>query len=217
MKLLLSFGIKNLIAVDREGAICKGYTNNEFHAQLAGITNPYSERGSLADVLRGADLFIGVSVAGILTSDMVATMNKDAIVFAMANPNPEIMPPEAHRAGALIVGTGRSDYPNQVNNVLAFPGIFRGALDVRASEINEEMKVAAAHAIAGIIADPELAFDRIIPQPFDERVAPKVAAAVAEAAIKSGVARNADIMPEMVEMHTKEVVAKFKATSPQIY
>ena len=156
---------------------------------MAQVTNLQKETGKLADVIRGADVFIGVSAPGTLTTEMVATMNKDAIVFACANPTPEIFPDEAKAGGAKVVSTGRSDYPNQINNVLAFPGIFRGAFDVRASDINEEMKVAAANALAGLISDEELNENYIIPAAFDPRVGAAVAKAVAEAARKSGVAR----------------------------
>ena len=157
---------------------------------MAQVTNPDKKAGSLADMLVGADVFIGVSAPGMVTKEMVATMNKDAIIFACANPTPEIYPDEAKAGGARVISTGRSDYPNQINNVLAFPGIFRGAFDVRASDINEEMKIAAANALAGLIAEDELNEDYIIPAAFDPRVGPAVAKAVAEAARKSGVARK---------------------------
>ena len=163
---------------------------NKFKEEMADLTNKEQKQGSLADALEGADVFVGVSAAGAVTKEMVRSMNKNPIIFAMANPVPEIMPEEAKEAGALVVGTGRSDFPNQVNNVLAFPGIFRGALDVRAKEINEEMKVAAVYAISGLINSEELHADYVIPDPFDSRVAKHVAEAVAEAAIKSGVARK---------------------------
>ena len=156
---------------------------------MSHVTNPQHRRGTLADVIVGADVFIGVSAPGMLTGEMVKTMNRDAIIFACANPTPEIFPDEAKAAGAAVVSTGRSDYPTQINNVLAFPGIFRGAFDVRASDINEEMKVAAAHALAGLISDDELSADYIIPRAFDKRVGPAVAKAVAEAAKRTGVAR----------------------------
>jgi malate dehydrogenase (oxaloacetate-decarboxylating) len=156
---------------------------------MAKISNLERKQGSLADVIKGADVFIGVSAPGVLTADMVATMAKDPIVFAMANPVPEILPDEAKKAGVAVMGTGRSDYPNQINNVLAFPGIFRGTLDVRARDINDEMKLAAAYAIAGIIKDDELNPDYIIPNSFNEKVRDAVASAVAEAARKTGVAR----------------------------
>ena len=153
------------------------------------MTNNACEKGSLADVIRGADVFIGVSAPGVLTQEMVSTMAKDAIVFACANPTPEIFPDEAKKAGAAVVSTGRSDYPNQINNVLAFPGIFRGALDVRASDINDAMKIAAAHALAGLVGDDELSRDNILPQAFDPRVGKAVAEAVRKAAVESGAAR----------------------------
>jgi malate dehydrogenase (oxaloacetate-decarboxylating) len=164
-------------------------------------------KGQLADVLKGADVFVGVSVAGCVTEDMVRSMAADPIIMAMANPTPEIMPELAHAAGARIVCTGRSDYPNQVNNLLAFPGIFRGALDVRAKEINEEMKLAAAYAIAGLISEKELDPDHVITSPFDPRVAPAVAKAVAKAAIDTGVARSHDMTPTDVAAHTRALLA----------
>jgi malate dehydrogenase (oxaloacetate-decarboxylating) len=190
-KLLISAGVKNLTMCDRRGAIYKGRPEgmNPVKEEMAQITNPDMIKGSLADALKGADVFIGVSAPGLVTKDMVRSMNKDAIIFACANPTPEIFPDEAKEAGAAVVATGRSDFPNQINNVLAFPGIFRGALDVRASDINEEMKIAAANALAGLVSEDELNADYIIPAAFDERVAPAVAKAVAEAARKSGVAR----------------------------
>lgn len=190
IKLLMSMGLKNVVMCDRKGAIYEGREGlNEVKAEIAKLTNHNKEQGSLAEVIRGADVFIGVSAPGTLTKEMVQTMNKDAIIFACANPTPEIFPEEAKEGGAAVVSTGRSDYPNQVNNVLAFPGIFRGALDVRATDINDEMKVAAAYAIAGLVADDELHADYILPAAFDERVKDAVASAVAEAARKSGVAR----------------------------
>lgn len=190
VKLLLSAGVKNVIMCDRKGTIYKGRDGlNWIKEEMAEVTNLDKVQGSLADALVGADVFIGVSAPGTVTKEMVQTMNKDAIVFACANPTPEIFPDEAKAGGAAVVSTGRSDYPNQINNVLAFPGIFRGAFDVRASDINEEMKVAAAHALAGLISDEELSADYIIPKAFDPRVGPAVAAAVAEAARKFGVAR----------------------------
>lgn len=189
-KLLLSSGVKNIIMCDRKGAIYKGMEyGNESKAEIAEITNPEGLTGSLADVIKDADVFIGVSAPNTVTEDMVKTMKKDAIIFAMANPTPEIFPEDAKRAGARIIGTGRSDFPNQINNVLAFPGIFRGALDVRAKDINEEMKIAAAYAIANSISDEELKEDYIIPKAFDMKVQKAVAKAVSEAAAKSGVAR----------------------------
>ena len=190
VKLLLSAGYKNIIMTDRSGAIYAGRENlNWIKEEMAQVTNLNKEQGKLADVIKDADVFIGVSAPGTLTVDMVKTMAKDAIVFACANPTPEIFPDDAKAGGAAVVSTGRSDYPNQINNVLAFPGIFRGAFDVRASDINEEMKVAAAEALAGLISDEELSADYIIPAAFDKRVGPTVAAAVAEAARKTGVAR----------------------------
>ena len=190
VKLLLSAGFKNVIMTDRTGAIYAGREKlNWIKEEMAQVTNLDKVSGSLADVIVGADVFIGVSAPGTLTTEMVKTMNKDAIVFACANPTPEIFPEDAKAGGARVVSTGRSDYPNQVNNVLAFPGIFRGTFDVRASDINEEMKMAAAMAIAGLISDEELCEDYIIPAAFDPRVGPTVAKAVAEAARASGVAR----------------------------
>ncbi len=190
VKLLLSAGFKNVIMTDRTGAIYAGRSGlNWIKEEMAQVTNLEKKSGSLADVIVGADVFIGVSAPGTLTTEMVKTMAKDAIVFACANPTPEIFPEDAKAGGAAVVSTGRSDYPNQVNNVLAFPGIFRGTFDVRASDINEEMKMAAAMAIAGLISDEELNADYIIPAAFDERVGPAVAKAVAEAARASGVAR----------------------------
>ncbi|MBE6623894.1 MAG: NAD-dependent malic enzyme, partial [Ruminococcaceae bacterium] len=188
---LLRLGVTNLILCDKFGIICDGDENlNEAHANIAKITNKDKIKGLLSDALIGADLFIGVSAAGCVSADMVRSMAKDAIVFPMANPVPEISRDEAIEAGAKIVGTGRSDYPNQINNVLAFPGIFRGALDVRASDINEEMKMAASYAIASLVSDDELSPDYIIPYAFDERIGKTVAKAVSEAATKSGVARK---------------------------
>ena len=190
VKLLLSAGFQNITMCDRKGAIYAGRDGlNWIKEEMAQVTNLDKKAGSLADMLVGADVFIGVSAPGMVTKEMVQTMNKDAIIFACANPTPEIFPDEAKAGGAKVVSTGRSDYPNQINNVLAFPGIFRGAFDVRASDINEEMKVAAANALAGLITDEELNEDYIIPAAFDPRVGPAVAKAVAEAARKSGVAR----------------------------
>lgn len=188
-KLLLSQGVKNILMVDRAGAIYSGRENNmnSMKKEVAKITNPNSEKGSVSDVLKGADVFIGVSAPGLITKEMVMNMNKDPIIFAMANPIPEIMPEDAQDAGALIVATGRSDYPNQVNNVLAFPGIFKGALSVRARDITEDMKVAAAHAIADFVKD--VSPDKIIPSPFEKGLADAVADAVRKAAITSGVNR----------------------------
>jgi malate dehydrogenase (oxaloacetate-decarboxylating) len=191
IKLLHSYGVRDIIMCDTKGAIYEGRPQgmNDVKAEVAKFTNRDNLTGSLEDVIKGADVFIGVSVAGALTKEMVASMNKDSVIFAMANPNPEIMPAVAKEAGARVIGTGRSDFPNQVNNVLAFPGIFRGALDVRATHINEKMKVAAVEAIASLIHESELSEDYVIPAPFDPRVAPAVAAAVAKAAMETGVAR----------------------------
>ena len=190
IRLLISMGLKNVILCDRSGAIYKGREGlNQEKIEMAEITNAECRKGSLADVLVGADVFIGVSAPGCVTPEMVKSMNKDAILFPMANPTPEIMPDVALAAGAAVVGTGRSDFANQINNVLAFPGIFRGALDVRASEINDEMKIAAAKAIASFVTDDKLAADYIIPSPLDKSVAAAVAKAVAEAARETGVAR----------------------------
>ncbi len=190
-KLLVSAGLKNVILCDRKGAIYEGRTENmnPVKEEIARITNRSLEKGTLADVVKGADAFIGVSAPGVLTTEMVKTMNRDAIVFACANPTPEIFPEDAKAGGAKVISTGRSDYPNQVNNVLAFPAIFRGALDCRASDINDEMKIAAAKALAGLISDEELCADYILPKAFDPRVKEAVASAVMEAAKKSGVAR----------------------------
>ena len=189
-RLLLSMGIGDAILVNRGGAVYDGRTDLNSEIQMmAKITNKHKKQGSLADVLKGADVFIGLSAPGILTAEMVATMNKDPMVFACANPVPEIYPDEAKKGGAAVIGTGRSDFPNQINNVLAFPGVFRGALDVRASDINDEMKAAAAYAIADIVSPEELNAEYILPAAFDKRVGPAVAKAVAEAAKKSGVAR----------------------------
>ena len=188
-KLLLSAGAKNITLCDRKGAIYAGRDGlNWIKEEMAQVTNPARQSGTLADVLAGADVFIGVSAPNSVTTDMVKTMNKDAIVFACANPTPEIFPDDAKAGGAAVVSTGRSDYPNQINNVLAFPGIFRGALDARASDINDEMKIAAAHALADLVGD-DLSADYIIPAAFDPRVADAVAAAVKQAAYDSGVAR----------------------------
>ena len=189
-KLLLSAGFTNIVMTDRKGAIYEGREGlNWIKEEMSRVTNRGMEKGLLADVIRGADVFIGVSAPGTLTTEMVKTMNRDAIVFACANPTPEIFPDDAKAGGAKVVSTGRSDYPNQINNVLAFPGVFRGTFDVRASDINEEMKMAAAHALAELISDDELSADYIIPKAFDPRVGPAVAKAVADAARRSGVAR----------------------------
>ncbi|MCI7248859.1 MAG: NAD-dependent malic enzyme [Clostridiales bacterium] len=190
VKLLLSAGVKNVIMCDRKGAIYKGREGlNWIKEEMAEATNLDKVEGTLADAIKGADVFIGVSAPGTVTKEMVASMNEDAIIFACANPTPEIFPEDAKAAGARVVATGRSDFPNQINNVLAFPGIFRGTFDVRATDINEEMKVAAAHALAQLISDDELSEDYIIPKAFDKRVGPAVAEAVAEAARRSGVAQ----------------------------
>ena len=190
VKLLAGAGVRNIIMCDRSGAIYSGRPGlNPAKAEIAAMTNPGMEQGSLADVIKRADVFIGVSAPGLLTQDMVRSMNKDSIIFACANPVPEILPDEAKAAGAAVVSTGRSDYPNQVNNVLAFPGIFRGALDARARDINEEMKLAAAEAIASLVRDDELSADYILPLAFDPRVRETVAAAVYRAARDSGAAR----------------------------
>lgn len=189
-KLLMSLGLKDVVLCDRQGAIFKGREGlNPVKAEMAEITNAACKKGSLADVLKGADVFMGVSAPNMVTKEMVRSMNRDAIVFAMANPTPEIFPQDALEAGAKVVGTGRSDFPNQINNVLAFPGIFRGALDARASEINDEMKIAAARAIADLVKPEELCPEFIIPNALDKEVAPAVAKAVMEAARRTGVAR----------------------------
>ena len=190
VKLLLSAGFMNIIMTDTKGAIYEGRENlNWIKEEMAQVTNREKIAGSLADVIKGADVFIGVSAPNVLTGEMVTTMNRDAIVFACANPTPEIMPEEAKGAGAKVVATGRSDYPNQVNNVLAFPGVFRGAFDCRASDINEEMKMAAAAALSSLVSDEELSEDYILPKAFDPRVGRTIAKAVAEAARRTGVAR----------------------------
>ena len=190
-KHLMNLGVKNLTMVDRFGAIYKGKSeNNPAQEEIAAYTNLECNKGNLAEIMKGADVFVGVSAPGIVSAEMVASMAKDAIVFPMANPTPEIMPDEAKRGGARIVGTGRSDYPNQINNVLAFPGIFRGALDCRASQINEEMKVATSRALASLIPDDELNEENIIPSALNKDVAPIVAKAVIEAAKATGVARK---------------------------
>ncbi len=189
-RLLISAGFRDITKCDRKGTIYKGREGlNWIKEEMAEVTNPRGIKGSLADALVGADVFIGVSAPGLVTTEMVKTMNKDAIIFACANPTPEIFPDDAKAGGAAVIATGRSDYPNQINNVLAFPGIFRGTFDVRASDINEEMKMAAANALASLVSDEELCADYIIPAAFDPRVGPAVAKAVAEAAMKSGVAR----------------------------
>ena len=208
--LIQKMGAKNVMLCDSTGAIYEGRGRgmNPYKDQIAAVTNFDKEAGQLVDVIPGADVFIGVSKANLLTQEMVKTMNKDAIILAMANPVPEIMPDLAKAAGARVVATGRSDFPNQVNNLLAFPGIFRGALDVRATDINEEMKIAAAYAIASLISTDELDEEHVITTPFDKRVAPTVAAAVAKAAQESGVARNMTITPEEIAQHTRDLLAK---------
>ena len=190
IKLLMSMGLKNVIMTDRQGAIYEGREGlNDIKKEMAKITNSARQKGTLAEVIKDADVFIGVSAPKTLTADMVKTMAKDPIIFACANPTPEIFPEEAKAVGAAVISTGRSDYPNQVNNVLCFPALFRGALDVRASEINDEMKVAAAHAIADLVSPDELNAEYILPQPFDPRIKDAVAAAVAKAARRTGAAR----------------------------
>ncbi len=208
--LIQKMGAKNVMLCDSTGAIYEGRGKgmNPYKDQIAAVTNFDKEAGQLVDVIHGADVFIGVSKANLLTPEMVKMMNNDAIILAMANPVPEIMPDKAKAAGARVVATGRSDFPNQVNNLLAFPGIFRGALDVRATDVNEEMKIAAAYAIASLVSEDELNEEHVITTPFDKRVAPTVAAAVAKAAIESGVARKKDVKPEDVAKHTIELLAK---------
>jgi malate dehydrogenase (oxaloacetate-decarboxylating) len=202
IKLLYTYGVRDIIMCDSKGAIYEGrpFGMNSVKDEVASYTNRNRIEGSLSDIMKDADVFIGVSVEGALTKEMVREMNQDPIIFAMANPNPEIMPADAKEAGAKVVGTGRSDFPNQVNNVLAFPGIFRGALDVRATHINEQMKIAAVEAIANLITESELKDDYVIPAPFDPRVAPAVAAAVATAAMETGVAR--------IQMDPEEIAEK---------
>ncbi|MFE8696993.1 NADP-dependent malic enzyme [Cytobacillus sp. FJAT-53684] len=206
IKLLYTYGVRDIIMCDRKGAIYEGRSEgmNDIKNEVAKYTNRDNKKGSLADVIKEADVFIGVSAAGSLTAEMVRTMNQDPIIFAMANPIPEIMPEEAKAAGASVIGTGRSDFPNQVNNVLAFPGIFRGALDVRATHINEKMKIAAVEAIASLVTEEELNVDYVIPAPFDSRVAPEVAAAVAKAAMETGVARI-KVDPEEIKEKTRKL------------
>lgn len=192
-RLFMAFGAKNLIFADRNGAISKDDPSTwltDEHKKLAQESNPRCEKGTLAEVIKGADVFLGVSRPGLLTPEMIKSMAEKPIIFAMANPTPEIMPDEAIKAGAFIVGTGRSDFPNQINNLLAFPGVFRGALDCRASDINEEMKIAAAKALASVVSDDELSREYILPDVFDKRVVEKISQAVIEAARKSGVARK---------------------------
>ncbi|MFC4618260.1 NADP-dependent malic enzyme [Camelliibacillus cellulosilyticus] len=206
IKLLNRFGVKDIIMCDSKGAIYEGrdYGMNDVKDTVAKMTNRNHIKGTLQDAVRGMDVFIGVSVEGALTKDMIREMNDDPIIFAMANPVPEIMPEDAKEAGAKVIGTGRSDYPNQVNNVLAFPGIFRGALDVNATHINEDMKVAAVYAIANLVKDDELNVDYVIPGPFNPNVAPSVAAAVAKAAMETGVARKR-VNPEQVAEKTRKL------------
>ncbi|MFD1171313.1 NAD(P)-dependent malic enzyme [Oceanobacillus picturae] len=206
IKLLYNFGVRNMIMCDSRGAIFEGrsYGMNDIKERVATYTNQEKKEGSLEEILEDADVFIGVSVAGALSKEMVSKMSDDAIIFAMANPDPEIMPEDAKAAGARVIGTGRSDFPNQVNNVLAFPGIFRGALDVRATRINERMKVAAANAIASLITEEELNEDYVIPGPFDSRVAPIVAKSVAQAAMESGVSRI-EVDPEEIAEKTRRL------------
>lgn len=206
IKLLHSFGVRNIIMCDSRGAIYEGRKNgmNPVKDRIAKLTNSERKSGKLEDVIVDADVFIGVSVGGALTKEMIQKMNNDPIIFAMANPDPEIMPDDAKAAGTKVIGTGRSDFPNQVNNVLAFPGIFRGALDVRATRINERMKVAAAKAIASLVTKEELNPDYVIPGPFDDRVAPIVASSVAKAAMESGVARI-HVDPEQIAKKTRSL------------
>ena len=206
IKLLREFGVNEIIMCDSKGAIFEGrtYGMNDVKDQVAKMTNKDKQEGSLEEVLEGADVFIGVSVGNLLSKGMVEKMNKDSIIFAMANPDPEIMPEDAKAAGARVIGTGRSDFPNQVNNVLAFPGIFRGALDVRATRINEKMKIEAAKAIASLIDENDLNEDYVIPAPFDLRVAPAVAKSVAKAAMESGVARI-EVDPEEIAEKTRRL------------
>lgn len=206
IKLLYHFGVRDIIMCDSKGAIFEGrnYGMNDVKDEIAKITNKDKQEGSLEEIMTDADVFVGVSVGGLLSKEMVESMNDDPIIFAMANPDPEIMPEDAKAAGARVIGTGRSDFPNQVNNVLAFPGIFRGALDVRATRINEKMKIAAAEAIASLVTADELNADYVIPAPFDARVAPAVAAAVAKAAMESGVARM-HVDPEQVAEKTRQL------------
>ena len=212
-RLLQAVGTKHILLCDTKGAIYEGRPvgMNPYKDEIAKITNLTKEKGGLADVLKGADVFVGVSVANCVTEEMVKSMNKDAVIMAMANPTPEIMPDKAKAAGARIVCTGRSDFPNQVNNLLAFPGIFRGALDVRAKDITIEMKIAAAKAIASLIDEKDITEDNVIASPFDERVAPTVARAVAQAAIESGVATAREVTPDMVAAHTVELLKKASA------
>lgn len=208
-KLLLSLDVKEIVMCDSRGVIYKGRQEgmNPYKEKIAEVTNKEHIKGTLADGLRGADVFIGVSKGNTVTEKMVRSMAPDPIIFAMANPDPEILPEQAKSGGARVIGTGRSDYPNQVNNVLAFPGVFRGALDVRATDITEEMKLAAAYAIAGLISDDELSPDYVIPNPFDKRVAPEVAANVARAAMETGIAREKRNLNEIRE-RTLELIKR---------
>ncbi len=210
-KLLMTLGVKDVVLCDSKGAVFEGrtYGMNPYKEEIAQVTNRQKLSGKLADVMKGADVFIGLSVAGCVTREMVAGMAKDPLIFAMANPVPEIMPDEARAGGAKVIATGRSDFPNQINNVLAFPGVFRGALDARAKAINEDMKLAAVYAISGIITDAELNADYVIPGPFDERVAPAVAADVAQAAESSGVAQ-VKVSPEEIRARTVKLVQKVR-------
>ena len=207
-RLLFAFGAKTVVLCDTTGAIYEGRPENmnPYKDSIAKVSNLHKEKGTLAQIVKGKDIFIGVSAPGSLTPEMIKSMNADPVIMAMANPVPEILPDEAKAAGARIVCTGRSDFPNQVNNLLAFPGIFRGALDVRAKEINDEMKIAAANAIASLISESELNETNIIASPLDPRVAPTVAAAVAKAALDTGVARRTDLTPEDVAAHTRELL-----------
>ncbi|MDA8354529.1 MAG: NAD-dependent malic enzyme [Firmicutes bacterium] len=209
IKLLLSLGVKDIIMCDSKGPIYEGRREgmNSIKENIAKVTNRDGVRGSLAEAMKGSDVFIGVSVAGAVTKEMVRSMNRDPIIFAMANPTPEIMPDDAYEAGAKVVGTGRSDFPNQVNNVLAFPGIFRGALDAQSREINEEMKVAAAYAIAELIEPDELSPEYVIPAPFHSLVAPKVAAEVARSAMETRAARI-EVDPDEVYERTLQLTQK---------
>ena len=208
-KLLMAIGIRDISLCDSKGAIYEGRENLKPSTEaIAKITNPNHIKGGIADLLRDADMFVGLSVANCVTPEMVKTMKPNPIIFAMANPDPEIAPADAKAAGAAVIGTGRSDYPNQINNVLAFPGIFRGALDVRATKITEEMKLAAARAIADLVSDEELSAEYVIPSPFDPRVAPQVAKFVAQVAMETGYARRTDITPEQVAEHTRQLVAR---------
>ncbi|MHB1335494.1 MAG: NAD(P)-dependent malic enzyme [Candidatus Humimicrobiaceae bacterium] len=211
IKLFLKLGIKNIIACDTKGAIYKNRPKgmNSSKDEIAELTNPEGIKGKLSDVIAGRNVFVGVSVAGQLTKEMVKKMDKNPVIFALANPEPEITVEDAKEAGIKIIATGRSDYPNQVNNVLAFPGIFRGALDVRSTDINDDMKVAAAYAIAELVADSDISNDYIIPKPFDLRIAPNVAKKVAEAAIKTKIARL-NIDPAEVEKNAIEMIKAVK-------